>query len=80
MARHWYAAQEKVFVPGIAGDWPEVIPKPDSEHGRLRRVDGLHELMVAADSELSAIAHGRPINQAEAIRISGELRKIYESW
>lgn len=79
MATWYYQSQEKAFAPGIAGEWPEVMPKPGNANGRLVRCDGLQELMVAADSELSAIAHGRPpSDKAELLRISDGLRKIYE--
>ena len=75
----YYKSQERAFAPGIAGEWPAVIPKPDNANGRLVRCDGLHELLVAADSELSAIAHGRPpSDKAELLKISAGLRKIYE--
>ena len=42
----YYATEERAMAPGIAGDWPDVIPKPDSPHGRLVKytdvdVDGL---------------------------------------
>lgn len=79
MATWYYQSQEKAFAPGISGEWPEVMAKPDNANGRLVRCDGLQELMVAADSELSAIAHGRPpSDKAELLRISDGLRKIYE--
>ena len=62
----------------IAGEWPKVMPKPDNANGRLVRCDDLQELLVAADSELSAIAHGRPVDKQESLRISAAIRKIYE--
>lgn len=31
----YYVAQERAFAPGVAGDWPPVIPKPQSKNGRL---------------------------------------------
>jgi len=38
----------------------------------------LRELLIAADYELSAIAHGRPSsNKDELLRISGGLRQVY---
>lgn len=78
MPTYYYQSQERVFAPGIAGEWPKVMPKPDNQNGRLVRCDGLHDLLVDADSELSAIAHGRPVNKQELIRISSAIRKIYE--
>jgi hypothetical protein len=39
----------------------------------------VREFLVAADSELSAIAHGRPPSgKEELLRISSGLRKCYE--
>ena len=40
----------------------------------------VRRLAVEADSELSAIAHGRPpSDKAELLRLSGEFRKLYEN-
>jgi len=41
----FYKTQEKAMAPGIAGEWPRVIPKPGSPHGRLVRIDGLEEFL-----------------------------------
>ena len=41
----FYMTQEKAFAPGIAGEWPDTIPKPDNPNGRLVRVDGLQEFL-----------------------------------
>lgn len=39
----------------------------------------LRQLFIDADSELSAIAHGRPpSDKAELLRLSGEFRNLYE--
>ena len=47
----------------------------DDETGQCRQC----ELLVAADSELSAIAHGRPPGcSSELLRISAGLREMYE--
>lgn len=55
-------------VVELAGKNP---PKPS---GKLR------QLFIDADSELSAIAHGRPpSDKTELLRLSGEFRKLYES-
>lgn len=46
------------------------------QHGRL---SAANQFIIAADSELSAIAHGRPpSDKEELLRISGGLRKCYE--
>ena len=45
----------------------------------IERYEKGREFIVAADSELSAIAHGRPQSEkAELIRISSGLRDIYD--
>lgn len=31
----YYVAQERAMAPGIAGEWPAVIPKPKNKNGRL---------------------------------------------
>lgn len=40
----------------------------------------LRQLFIDADSELSAIAHGRPpSDKTELLRLSGEFRKLYDN-
>jgi hypothetical protein len=41
----FYVTQERALAPGIAGDWPKIIPKPDSPNGRLVKVEGLQQKM-----------------------------------
>jgi len=41
----FYVAQELILASESAGDWPEVIPKPDSEHGRLKMIDGVQDMI-----------------------------------
>jgi len=41
----FYVTQERAMAPGIAGDWPKVIAKPDSQHGRLVKVDGVQDML-----------------------------------
>jgi hypothetical protein len=45
MMAEFYVTQEKAMAPGIAGDWPKVIAKPDSPHGRLVKVEGVQEMI-----------------------------------
>lgn len=33
----YYVTQERAFAPGIAAGWPEVIPAPHTQNGRLVR-------------------------------------------
>ena len=72
----YYITQERAFAPGISGEWPKVIVKPDNKNGRLVKLEGLRDVLIAADSELSAIAHGRPpSSKEELIKLSDDLRK-----
>jgi hypothetical protein len=48
----FYVAQERALAPGIAGDWPKIIPKPDSPNGRLLKVEGLQHKMDAESARL----------------------------
>lgn len=41
----FYVTQERAMAPGIAGEWPNVIPKPDNPNGRLIKVDGVQEML-----------------------------------
>ena len=41
----FYVTQERAMAPGIAGEWPKVIPKPDSQHGRLVKVEGVQDMI-----------------------------------
>lgn len=51
-----------------------VRESPPKTQGRLR------QLFIEADSELSAIAHGRPpSDKAELLRMSDAFRKLYEN-
>src|SRR3990167_6080839 len=34
----YYVAHERAMAPGIAGEWPEVIPHTTSKHGRLVKI------------------------------------------
>ena len=52
----------------------ELVKEKPRSQSRLR------QLFIDADSELSAIAHGRPpSDKAELLRMSGEFRKLYEN-
>ena len=63
----YYVTEERAFAPGIAGDWPDVIAKPDNPHGRLVKVEGMEQQLealtalnadlLAACKDTSAILH-----------------------
>lgn len=42
------------------------------------RLRECRSVLVAADSELSAVAHGRPVDDVESQKISGDARKLCE--
>jgi hypothetical protein len=48
----FYITQERALAPGIAGDWPKIIPKPDSPNGRLLKVEGLQQKMDKESARL----------------------------
>jgi len=48
----FYVTQERALAPGIAGDWPKIIPKPDSPNGRLVKVEGLQQKMDKESARL----------------------------
>ena len=43
----YYRTEEKALCPGISGEWPNVIRKPDNDHGRLVKigVDNLDDII-----------------------------------
>lgn len=51
----YYATEERAMAPGIAGDWPKVIQKPDNPHGRLVKFDevDIDELIEASKDVIS---------------------------
>jgi hypothetical protein len=48
----FYVTEERAFAPGIAGNWPKVIVKPDNPNGRLVKLDGLQDRMNGIIEEL----------------------------
>jgi hypothetical protein len=48
----FYLSQERAMAPGISGEWPDVIPKPDNVNGRLVRLDGAEDLIIKAVAQL----------------------------
>ncbi len=41
----YYITEERAMAPGISGDWPQTIPKPDNRNGRLVKLEGLEDLL-----------------------------------
>lgn len=58
----FYISQEAAFAPGIAGDWPDVIPKPGNKNGRLKRVHSMELGLDAIKSMLVATAATGKLN------------------
>jgi len=54
----FYITQEKAFAPGVAGEWPNIIPKSDNPNGRLVRIDGAQALLEQVVDELYRIHAG----------------------
>jgi hypothetical protein len=48
----FYLTQERAMAPGISGEWPDVIQKPDNVNGRLVRLDGAEDLIIKAVAQL----------------------------
>lgn len=70
----FYVTEEKAMAPGIAGEWPAVIAKPDSPNGRLRKVDGLDQLLKDARDFI-----GTDRANEQAIDLFERLREVASS-
>lgn len=51
----------------------QVVAVLEWMHARLKEA---RPILVSADSELSAVAHGRPVDKEESKRISTDARKL----
>lgn len=72
-------------VPGIIADMAEHLRVGNKvPSGQLLaaldwmtfRLGECRSVLVAADSELSAVAHGRPVDKSESKKISDDARKL----
>ena len=77
--------EEVLSVPGVAGIIEQFDDGSPWGRGVLKITPNLKdkfvvdkELLVAIDSELSAVASGRLHNKDELLRLSGICRRIYE--
>jgi len=78
----FYVTEEKAMAPGIAGDWPLFIAKPDSPHGRLAKIPGLQQRMDGAVEELTLLSNlgSIPEQQRQIIGdVAGVLRSVFSS-
>lgn len=77
------AAQEvrRILIQTNSDDWislSDLLENAITNIEIIERYEKGRKFIVAADSELSAIAHGRPpSNKEELIRVSDGLRDIY---
>jgi hypothetical protein len=70
---HFYVAEETAFAPGIAGEWPEVVAKPDNSNGRLVKVEGVEALLNEVRAE--AIASGNTGREIQITKVLGYSHK-----
>lgn len=55
----YYATEEKAMAPGIAGEWPRVIPKPDNPNGRLVKFEEIDiDKLIEASKDVIAWMEG----------------------
>lgn len=74
----FYATEERAMAPGIAGDWPRVIPKPDNPNGRLVKIEGLQQRMNGVIKELTRL-NGMAAIPDQQRRIIGDLAGVMRS-
>lgn len=71
-------------VPGLISDISGNVRRGSFDDGQvLAALEWMHcrlkearPILVSADSELSAVAHGRPVDKEESKRISVDARKL----
>lgn len=74
-------------VPGLIADIARNVRRGAFDDGQVlaaldwmqARLKEARPILVAADSELSAVAHGRPVDKEESKRISGDARKLCDA-
>ena len=69
----YYVAEERAMAPGIAGEWPRVIPKPDNANGRLVKVEG-----VDIDKAIKDAEHAEIVRQRFCDIVPGLVSKTWE--
>lgn len=74
----FYVTEERAMAPGIAGDWPGVIAKPDNPNGRLVKIDGLQSRMDGVIEELTRL-NGLASIPEQQRRIIGDVAGIMRS-
>ena len=74
----FYVTEEKAMAPGIAGDWPLFIPKPDNPHGRLAKIPGLQQRIEGVVEEMERMNLLASIPEQER-RVIGDLAGVLRS-
>ena len=74
----FYVTEERAMAPGIAGDWPKVIPKPDNPCGRLVKIEGLQQRMDGVIEELARLIGMESIPEQQR-RILGDVAAVLRS-
>lgn len=70
----YYVTQERAMAPGVSGDWPEVIPKPDNRNGRLVKVKGAESLLERVAFALTHLSGAC----MEARLLQAEMMEMFE--
>ena len=74
----FYVTEEKAMAPGISGDWPAVIAKPDNPHGRLVKLPGLQQRIEGVVEEMERMTRLASIPEQER-RVIGDLLGVLRS-
>lgn len=74
----WYETQERAMAPGSGDGWPKIIRPQHSGNARLVRRGGSPEVWINilndCDSEMSAIAAGRPADKDACKKLADQIR------
>lgn len=71
----FYVTEERAMAPGIAGDWPPFIAKPDNPNGRLKKLVGLQQRVEGVVEELDRLNRMAAIPEQQR-RILGDLAGV----
>lgn len=74
----FYVTEEKAMAPGISGDWPLFIPKPDNPNGRLAKIPDLQQRIEGVVEEMERMNQLASIPEQER-RVIGDLAGILRS-
>ena len=74
----FYVTEERAMAPGISGDWPNFIPKPDNPNGRLKKLPGLQQRIEGVVEEMERMNSLASIPEQER-RVIGDLVGVLRS-